>query len=237
MHHLVHRPFLQTAQASYKRAILHHDRARILRTIMRVSLPAIAQPQKEREPVQDSIIKVVLYLFRNVAMITQPESNGVDEDDMEISRSVTIDIFHHQDILSLLLTIGSSMTDDFSTHDVEMLDVIFHLVKGIDVERLFMDKDKIMSSNTRELQGLLGKERIMLAGQTRHASSRHNRFGTMMWKKRDDGRMSTVLGQTAAPNDQTILHDMDKSKKWKKPRRPMKQDSEDPLVRHSRASM
>lgn len=229
MHHLVHRPFLQTAQAAYKRAILHHDTAKILRTIMRVSLPAVAQSQTDRDPTQDSIIKVVLYLLRNVAAIGPPEGTSADED-MEISRSATIDAYHRQDIFTLILTIGSNLTEDYSTHDVELLDILFHLVKGVDVDRLFMDKDELMSANTRELQGLLGKEKSLLAGQARYASSRHNRFGTMMWRKRDGGRMSTVIAKTTAPNDQVLLHEMDQSKKWKKPRRPMKKESENPEV-------
>ena len=229
-HHLHNLPYLQSAQASYKEAILQQGDAKILRKVARVGLPAVAQPQSERSSVEDSIIKVILYLFRNVAMIKRPDHFEANEDDAEISRSATIDAFHYQDIFTLLLTIGSGVNDDFSTHDAELLDVVFHLVKGVDVERLFMEKEEFVSANTQELRGLIGKERSMHRGYQRTATSRHNRFGTMMWMKRDNGKMTTVMGHTAATDEQTVLHEMDKSKKWKRPRRADKRDNEDPLT-------
>ena len=230
MHHFLHKPYIYNAQTTYKRAILNHDMAKILRIIMRVALPPMAQPRAERSPTEENIIKVVLYLFRNIVMITPPDSAPKDEDDMEISRSATIDAFHRQDVFNLLLTIGSGMKDEFADHDVEVLDILFHLLKGIDVETLFMDRDDMMSSNTKELKGLIGKEKGMLAGYARYAPSRHNRFGTMSWVKRDDGKMSTVFGQTAAVNEQVALNEMDKSKKWKRPARPVKNTQPDVLV-------
>lgn len=229
-HHLLHRPYLQSAQASYKQAILHHNNDEVLRKIVRVALPALANSQKERSHVEDSVIKVVLYLFRNIAMINKPDHLDAEEDDSEISRSATIDAFHCQDIFTLLLTVGSGINDEFSTHDVELLDTLFHLVKGVDVEKLFIKQEQLTSSDTRELQSLIGKERSMLRGYARTAPSRHNRFGTMLWMKRNDGKMSTVFGQTATTNDQSTLYEMDKSKKWKKPRRGIKKDLEDPLT-------
>ena len=229
-HHLFHRPYLQSAQVLYKQAILHYPDVKILRKIARVTLPALAQPQKERSVIEDSVIKVVLYLFRNIVIIKKPDHLDDDEDDSEISRSATIDSFHSQEVLNFLLTIGSGANDEFTTHDVELLDILFHLVKGIDVDRLFMERDELASSNTKELQSLIGKEHSMHMGHTRTAPSRHNRFGTMVWMKRNDGKMSTIFGHTAATNEQTTLHEMDKSKKWKKPRRPAKMPSEDSLT-------
>ena len=231
MNHFLHKPYLHAAQVSYKRAILHHDAAQILRTIVRVSLPAMAQPRAERSQVEENIIKVVLYLFRNVIMIGVPERVAVEEDDAEISRSATIDAFHYQDIFNLLLTIGSGIGDEFNEHDVEILDILFHLLKGVDAEKLFMEKEELVSSNTQELQSLIGKEKGMLAGYARFAPSRHNKFGTKAWLKREDGKYSTIFGQSAAMKGQVALQDMDKTKKWKRPQRPNKKMApEDALV-------
>ncbi|KAI9669707.1 MAG: Topoisomerase 1-associated factor 1 [Alyxoria varia] len=218
INHFVHKPYLHNAQASYKQAILQHERAQILRTVLRVALPPMAQPRKERSPVEENIIKVVLYFFRNVVMITQPDNEHLDDGDTEISRAATIDSFHYQDIFDLILTLGSSIGDEFVEHDVEIMDILFHLLKGVDVERVFMERDQLVSSNTKELQGLIGKEKGMLAGYARYAPSRHNRFGTKSWLKREDGKLTTVFGQTAAMNEQVALHEMDKSKKWNRPR-------------------
>jgi len=221
-HHYLHVPFLETAQASYKRVILHHDTAKILRTAIRVALPAISTSQKERSPMEDNIIKVVLYLFRNIALIKQPEGAIVDEGDSDISRSATINAFHYQDVFNLLLMICSGMQESFGTHEIEVLDILYNLLRGIDVERLFMEADELVSSHTEELQGLLSKEKGMHAGYARHAPTRHNRFGTLLWVKRDGSRHSVISGQKAITNDQSALEEMDKSKKWKKPRRPVK---------------
>ncbi|KAL9083842.1 MAG: hypothetical protein Q9159_005567 [Coniocarpon cinnabarinum] len=225
---LFHKPYVQTAQASYKQAILRHH-GKILRKAGRAGLPAIAQPQRERSAIDESIINVVLYLFRNVAMIRKPDHVSDEEDDSEISRSATIEAYHDQDTFDLLLAIGSGIGDEFQHHDLELLDVLFHLVKGIGVDRLFMDKEHLVSSNTRELQSLIGKERNMHLVYNRHAPSRHNRFGTMVWMKRDNGKMSTLMGQTATTNDESTLQDIDNAKKWKKPRRPVKRASTDPI--------
>ena len=217
LNHFVHKPYLYNAQASYKQAIIQHERAQILRAVLRVALPSMAQPRTERSPVEENIIKVVLYFMRNVAMITEPNTAHLDDGDTEISRAATIDAFHHQEIFDLILTLGSSIADDFVEHDVEIMDILFHLLKGIDVDRLFMEREQLVSSNTQELQGLIGKEKGMLAGYARYAPSRHNRFGTKSWLKREDGKLTTVFGQTAAFNEQVALHEMDKSKKWNKP--------------------
>lgn len=219
LNHFVHKPRLHAAQLSYKHAILHHDSAKILGKIARVSLPAMAQERLERSQTEENVIKVVLYLFRNVTMISAPEGVAKDEDDAEIARSATVDAFHHQDIFDLLLTIGSGIGDEFCEHDVELLDVLFHLLKGIDVDRLFMERDELVSSNTHELRNLIGKEKGMLAGYARFAPSRHNRFGTKTWMKRDDGKFASIFGQTAAVNGQVAFGEIDKSKKWKRPRR------------------
>jgi len=187
-----------------------------------VGLPALSTPQKERSPTEENIIKVVLYLFRNMALIKQPEGAVVDEGDNDISRSATINAFHHQDVFGLILMICSGMQENFSTHEIEILDILYNLVMGIDVERLFMEIEELVSSNTNELKGLLSKEKGMHANYARHAPTRHNRFGTLMWVKRDDKRYSTVSGQKAIVNEQSAMDEMDKSKKWKKPRRPVK---------------
>lgn len=226
MNHFLHIPHLHLAQASYKRAILHDETQKILRAVVRVCLPAMAQSRKERSPFEDNIIKVVLYLIRNIAMISEPGGTVTDEIDSDISRATTIDAFHSQDIFNLILTICSSMIEDFDTHDVEVLDILFHLVKGINVERLFMEKDDLLSSNTQALQSLISKEKGMLAGYARNAPSRHNRFGSMVWIKRDDYKYSTVLGQRAVAKENLTMVEMDKSKTWNKPRYITKRDPE-----------
>ncbi|KAF2716401.1 timeless-domain-containing protein [Polychaeton citri CBS 116435] len=213
-----HMPYLQLAQAGYKRAILHHDWAQILRTTVRVALPSLAQPRRGRSRRDDGIIRLLLHFFLNIAVIAQPQHLPSQGDENEISRSATIDAFHKQDTFSLFLTIGSSCGDEFVEQDVILLETLFHLVKGIEPHKLFMRKEQISKADNDELKTLLSKEKAMLGGYARNAPSRHNRFGSMIWVQRDNGKMSTVSGQHGIQNERSALQQMDASKKWSRPR-------------------
>lgn len=218
INHHKHVPYLRLAQVEYKRAILQHDSKKILRQIVRVGLPSMAEARRDRSVRDDGVIKLVLYAIRNVAMISQPEDLPADCDEAEISRSTTIDVFHCQDVLQLLLTVSSSMGEEFDMQDVVILEVLFHLLKGIDPAKLFMKDDQLSQSNTDELRELMRREKAMLSGYARYAPTRHNRFGTMLWLKRDEERISTVSGQAAISGPNRGMKLLDKAKKWNKPK-------------------
>lgn len=217
VNHHRHIPYLQLAQTKYKRVILQHP-AKILRTAVRLALPSMAEPRRERNNRDNGIISIILYFFRNIALITHPPNLPEDDNVAEISRSATIDAFHYQDIFQLLLTVSSSIGDEFVDQDVIIMEILFHMLKGIDVEKLFMEEEKLASSNTNELRDLIQKEKAMLAGYAKHAPTRHNRFGTMIWVKRDDEKVSTVSGQDVLASGEKSLQKMDKTKKWNKPK-------------------
>ena len=222
--HHRHIPYLQLAQLSYKRGILEHDSSRILRTVVRIGLPSIALPMSERGSRDEGIIKLITYFFRNVAMLSAPNNLPVDWDQSEVSRSATIEAFHHQDVLALLLTVASNMGEDFNTQDVVVLEVLFHLLKGVRVEKLFMNEAERNIKKADELQGLIAKEAGMHRHYAKHAPTRHNRFGTMIWLKRDDARVSTVSGQDVLASSQHTLAKLDQSKKWNRPKQRSKND-------------
>lgn len=218
VNHHRHVPYLQLAHTRYKRAIIQHD-ALILRTAVRIALPSIALPREERGSRDEGIIKLLLYFFRNVAMISAPSNLPIEDAESEASRSATIEAFHKQEVLALLLTIASNTGEDFNTQDTVILEVLFHLLKGIDVDKLFMDKEQMDASNSDELKSLLKKEANMHRSYAKNAPTRHNRFGTMIWVKRDNARgVSAVSGQDALNNEQHTLTKMDQSKKWNKPK-------------------
>lgn len=225
VNHHRHVPYLQLAQTSYKRAILEHEAAKVLRTAVRIGLPSIALPMGERGSRDEGIIKLLLYFFRNIAMISPPQNLPNEGKEGEVSRSATIEAFHRQDVLALLLTISSNMGEDFNTQDTVVMEVLFHLLKGVDVEKLFMDKEQLKSKNGDELKSLLAQEAGMHRSYAKNAPTRHNRFGTMIWVKRDDaGRVSTVSGQDVLKDGQHTLSKMDQTKKWNKPRQRVKNE-------------
>lgn len=222
VNHHRHVPYLQLAQTSYKKAVLEHEPAKILRNAVRVGLPSMALSPAERGTRDEGIIKLLLYFFRNIVLIASPH-NLAGED--EVSRSTTIEAFHNQDVLALLLTISSNMGEDFGNQDTVIMEVLFHLLKGVDVQKLFMDKAQLDKKNTDELQSLLRTEKNMHRNYAKIAPTRHNRFGTMIWVKRDDARVSTVSGQDVLNNKQRTLLKMDQSKKWNK-MKPRTKDTE-----------
>lgn len=217
VNHHRHIPYLQLAQVRYKRGILNHDTVKILRAAVRVALPSIALPMGERSSRDEGVIRLLLYFLRNVTMITPSQHLPLEGDENEVSRSATIEAFHYQDIFALLLTIASNMGEDFNTQDVVLLELLFHLLKGVDIEKLFMDDVQLDAKKTDELKNLLAKEAGMNRDYARSAPTRHNRFGTMIWVKRDDARVSTVSGQDVLMDGQSTLQKMDKTKKWNKP--------------------
>lgn len=184
----------------------------------------MAIPRQERTTRDEGILKIMLYLVRNVAIIS-PDTRLVAEGEEEAtSRSATVNAFQDQDAFALLLTMCSNVGDDFNLQDVVLLEILFHLVKGVDVEKLFMNDAQRTAKRTDELGGLLQKESALRREYAKNAPTRHGRFGTMIWVKRDDAKVSTVSGQDVLKGGQTTLQKMDRSKKWNKPQRRRKQE-------------
>ncbi|RHZ62115.1 Topoisomerase 1-associated factor 1 [Aspergillus turcosus] len=215
VNHHRHTPYLQQAQVLYKRGILSHDS--ILRTIIRIGLPSMAVPRSERTTRDEGILKLMLYFLRNIAVISPNTRLAAEGDEEETSRSATINAFQNQDAFALLLTMCSNVGDDFSLQDVVLLEILFHIVKGVNVEKLFMNDAQRKAKRTDELGELLQKESSLRREYAKNAPTRHGRFGTMIWVKRDDAKVSTVSGQDVLKDSQTTLHKMDQSKKWNKP--------------------
>ncbi|RKF63835.1 Topoisomerase 1-associated factor 1 [Erysiphe neolycopersici] len=220
--HHRHVPYLQIAQAGYKRSILNFDGARILHTTVRCALPSIAEPKNERTSRDEGIIKLLLYFLRNIAMIEPPKSLNCDEENLEISRSALIDAFQYQDIFHLLLAVSSTMGEEFDVQDVIILDIIFHILKGIDVEEIFSEEKKKEDIKIDELKRLRKKEAAMLSSYQNNAPTRHNRFGSMAWIQREDAKMASISSSAAIVSKAKSFAKMDSTKKYKPPRRPVK---------------
>jgi replication fork protection complex subunit Tof1/Swi1 len=241
VNHHRHIPFLQIAQLGYKRSIINYDGARILHTAVRCALPSMAEAMGDRSTRDEGIIKLLLYFLRNIAMIAPPPNVQYEGDESEISRSATIGAFDYQDIFHLLLTVSSTMGEDFNTQDVVVLDILFHLIKGVDVDKLFVDEAKANNTQMDELVRLRKKEAAILRSSQVNAPTRHNRFGTMVWLQREDSKMTTISGQAALLDSTRSLAKMDSTKKFKPPRRALKgengpMDFDTPVMLNEQAS-
>jgi len=226
INHHRHMPVLQLAQINYKRIIINFDAAQILHTAVRTALPSMALPRTERTPRDDGIIKLVLLFLRNIAMIAPPPNVKYDGDESQISRSALLDAFSYQDILLTILTLASNMGEDFNQECVIVMEIIFHLVKRVDITKLFMEEKELSKTKANELAGMMSKEAAMHRPYNRRAPSRHNRWGTMIWMDRGDGKMSVVSGQDALLDAATRQQKMDSAKVFRPPKRARKDDME-----------
>lgn len=226
VNHHRHIPVLQLAQVGYKRAIINFDAAPILNTAVRVALPSMALPSGDRTPRDQGIIKLVLYFLRNIAMISPSPGFKSDDDELQISRSTLIDAFSFQDIFLALLTISSNMGEDFRTEDLVVMETIFHLIKRVDSSKLFVSEKAVHKVKANELAAAMSKEAAMLKSYSKHAPTRHSRFGTMIWVKRESGKLKTVTGQEALLDPAARERKMDKSKTFKPPKKARKEEME-----------
>jgi len=217
LNHHRHMAVLEYAQAAYKNGLLHHQSGAVLKGVVRVCLPSIALSPKERTERDEGIIKLVLYLFRNIALIEHPNPSETDTGE-EISRDVTIETFHRQNIFDFLLTVSSGMGDDFNYQDTVVMETLYHLLKGVDIEKLFIT-DKVQGAKSiSQLETLLNMEKDLKVQNARAQSTRHSRFGTTVWVQKSDGRRVTVSGQDVLADKSKGLEKLDKSKRWKKPK-------------------
>ncbi|KAL7948959.1 timeless domain-containing protein [Trichoderma barbatum] len=227
VNHHRHMPVLELAQVQYKRAIINFDEARILHAAVRTALPSLALPAGDRAARDQGIIKLVLFFLRNMAMIAPPPNVQYEGDETQISRSATIDAFSYQDIFLFLLTLASNMGDDFRTEDTSVMEIIYHLIKRVDIEKLFMTEQQVHKAKANELASLMNKESAMHKAYARNGPTRHNRFGTMVWVKREDGKMSSLSGQDALSDATARNRKMDNNKVFKPPRRTRKENKDE----------
>ena len=217
MNHHKHTPYIQQSQVLYKAAILTCDTSSILRQVVRIGLPSIAVARADRTNRDEGILKLMLYFFRNVAIIQQIPNLPSQGFDAEVSRSATIEAFRDQDVLALLLTMCSNMGEDFNLQDVIVLDIIFNLIKGVDPKKLWMTESESTKQGITDLSAALAVEDMASRTAKKSQWSRHGRFGTMLWVKRDGHKLSAISGQDNLKDDQKAFFNMDKSKKWNKP--------------------
>jgi replication fork protection complex subunit Tof1/Swi1 len=222
VNHHRHTPYLQQSQVLYKAGILSWDTCSILRQAVRIGLPSIALPKDDRSQRDEGIIKLLLYFLRNVVVTRQIPNLPSQGLEMEVDRSATIEAFRQQDVFALLLTICSNIGDDFNLHDVIVLEILFNMIKGIDVRKLWMTSRQREQQTMTYLKSTLAAESDMHREAKKHAPTRHGRFGTMIWVKRQDEKMSAMSGQDNLASGSRALFNMDKSKKWDKPQQRQK---------------
>ena len=158
---------------------------------VKIALPSLALPMKERESRDENIIRLVLYFLRNIAAIQHPDPTDEDTGE-DIGRNATLRAFSRDNVLQLLLVITSGMGEDFNVQDVPVMEIMFHLLKGVDMKMVFMSDEQVQNKEKENLASLLALEKGMDTVRNRDGPTRHNRFGTQLWVSRGVCLSSTV---------------------------------------------
>ncbi|ODQ67145.1 timeless-domain-containing protein [Nadsonia fulvescens var. elongata DSM 6958] len=219
--HYKHFLSLEKAKASYKRSILIHPSGVILKSVVRLCFPSLTKPKHERTSRDTGILRLALYFFRNILAIETSNSESgsntnIHQDD--ISRNNTIAAFKNQDVLEFFIMLASGMPANFIEQDVSLMDCLYYLLRGIKAETIFTSESEALSKSHLELKGLLDLEKSSRNQQMRTASSRHNRFGTMLSIKLSESERLSVSSQRALTSNSKALEKLDETKQWRKPK-------------------
>ncbi|KAF3200188.1 Topoisomerase 1-associated factor 1 [Orbilia oligospora] len=204
---------LRRSQAYYKKNILTHQSGCILKACCVNALPPMTVALSERTPRDEGIIRLVLYLIRNLLQIEELE---LENDNVwnDISKSSTIESLDGQGIFDFLLSIISGVPELFQQQDVIVVEILFHLLLGVDM-RQFVTSPEAGAMKTLDPLAHILKTETPSAGLK--AQSRHTRFGTTVVLKNDDGQNKVVTGHSALLAESTGLRKLDDAKKWRKP--------------------
>ncbi|CCJ28428.1 unnamed protein product [Pneumocystis jirovecii] len=198
-------PHLRLAQSSYKKSLLNYPKGNILFTSIAVSFPSMAIPRSERSERDEGIIRLVLYLIRNIAMI-----------DEETTRNETIIAFKNSEILDLIISVAGGMGDEFVSQDVIVLEIIYYLLRGLSPEKLFLSEKDQSYTPFDDLSNLLKVEMDKKKKILKTTTTRHNRFGTLVSIITADNKRLTVASQGAIlKGSENGLAKIDAAKRWK----------------------
>ncbi|KAK6357792.1 Topoisomerase 1-associated factor 1, variant 3 [Orbilia blumenaviensis] len=214
VNHHRHLAVLQRSQAYYKKSILAHRSGCILKACCVNALPSMAVALRERTPREEGVIRLVLYLIRNILQIKEP---GTEHDSTweEISKASTIESLDSQGVLNILLSITSGVPEQFEQQDVIIIEIIFYLLLGINMQHLATSMLGTESTKVKDpLAHILKSEQIPMGSK---AQSRHTRFGTTIVLKQDGGQRKVVTGHSALLDEGAGLQKLDATKKWHKP--------------------
>ncbi|GAA96533.1 uncharacterized protein L969DRAFT_95002 [Mixia osmundae IAM 14324] len=199
-------------QLTYKAAIL---KANAVETILKLCVPSLAKPRRDRTEKDANIITLVLHIFRNLAAIKdRPRSAATSTQAVQDStlQSELIQSMNRHEVFQVLLNIAHlSMGNEFRVWNLVVLD-IFHLIfRGCKPADLVGDVDK---STSKGLQSLLEAEDSRKRIDQRKGSSRHNRFGTTLTLRTTE-RSYTLHKQSAVNVSPTKIIDRVKKTKAK----------------------
>ncbi|CAI5759782.1 unnamed protein product [Candida verbasci] len=234
---------IKKAHLVYKKFLLNYNKGQVLKACLRLVKPIIVKSRMDREPRDNQILKLVLYLFRNILAIepatlsvAQKASkwivasknlpSNVTQD--EISINSLLSVFKKNKVFMLILTISSNIGFEFDKDIFGeiCLECVYLLLKGLELKDMLplpqrdstsIDSTEplpLVSTLTMQLEDLVKKETKLKTKQTQNISTRHGRFGSLLSIRSNDANTYVISGQEALYTTDSSLDKLDKSKKW-----------------------
>ncbi|KAI8992116.1 timeless protein-domain-containing protein [Mycotypha africana] len=209
-------PNLLNCYRNYKKGLL---RPGIFETILSMVMKSVRIPQRDRSLVDKQIIRLALYLFRNLTAIpdlNMPETATYEQYELTHLQENLVIQYYEADVIEFLLTIASNSEKQQDTTDYNLLvlETIYYILKPVDPKDVFLykftgdaDKEELRTITSR-LSNLLGDE-ARKRQKTSYPPTRHNRFGGA-YVINIDGKRKISTKQQAAFADPAELFDASK---------------------------
>ncbi|CAO3669876.1 unnamed protein product [Rhizopus microsporus] len=193
----------------------------VFEVILRLVEPAVRIPYSERSIRDNTVIRLVLYFFRNLSAI--PDLNlslagTVEQIKMSHMQEDLMIRFYEADVIELLLTISSNSINkqDSSEWNVLVLEILYNIFQHADPKTVFSYKHASDTKNvglselSAKLSEMLTVEKAQKRQKIAHGPTRHNRFGGTYVLEDWEGNKKVFHKQQAGFADVSELVDGDK---------------------------
>ncbi|KAI8085063.1 timeless protein-domain-containing protein [Halteromyces radiatus] len=202
----------------------------VFEAIVNVCIKALRIPHRERSTRDQSIIRLILYLWRNLTAIVDPKASTIASDEKTLLATLQERLlirFHESNVLELLLTMASTTgTTDTTEWNMILLEIIYNLLEFANTKETFLADQNIKNQKkcnkeSDELSSLLSTENNQKRLKTKHAPSRHNRFGGSYTLEGWDGTKHVSHQQSAGFADLEQLISLQKKNRAGQKRKQM----------------
>ncbi|KAI9322900.1 timeless protein-domain-containing protein [Dichotomocladium elegans] len=197
-------PNLLNRYRRYKLALLQPG---LFEAVMRLLVGPMSTPYHERSMRDQIVIRLVLYLFRNLSAIPDLNaSQAASEETLQMAsmQEKLLVRFCETELMDLLLVIASNSAEqDAAEWNVIVLEILYNLLQGVSAREVFhsslsADHDRPNRVRSDKLDALLKVENDVKRLKIRSAPSRHQRFGGSYAIKSWDGETRVSHKQDSA---------------------------------------
>lgn len=211
-------PNLMNIYRKYKLDLL---RPGVFETILALIMKSVRIPERDRSIIDQSTIRLALYLFRNLTAIPDLNtSQSASMEQLKLSRlqETLLIRYYEADVIEFLLTIASNSDKNQangSEWNMLVLESIYNIVNRVNPKDIILYRisDGLeradLSHLSSKLSSLLTEESRKKKQKTQYTPSRHNRFGgtyTLDW----DGKKRVSHKQVAGFADPSLIIEGDK---------------------------